>query len=121
MSLSFRVSDLREDVLLSEVAFQRVCGLLQRTIRPFLGFTACLVELLNRINCSFRWRGEFGASEESGRCPQLSSVCCLCHPQEPVTFSVRFTRPAVFVLLAPQWLFSGVVPVRLSPPEHAAS
>ena len=33
--MSFRVSDVREDVLLSDVAFQRVCGLLKRTIRPF--------------------------------------------------------------------------------------
>ena len=117
VSLSFRVSDVRGDVLLSDVAFQRVCGLLTRTFRPFLGFTTHLVEL------RFRWREEFGASEESGRCSQLSSVCCLRLPQECVTFSVCFTHsffPTVFVCPDPEWLLSGVVPGGLSPPEQAA-
>ena len=81
VSLPFCISDVREDVLLSDVTLQPVRGSLKRIIRPFLGFTARLVEFFNRISRRFRWREEFGASEESGRCPQLSSVCCLCRPQ----------------------------------------
>ena len=92
VSLSFRVSDVREDVLLSDVTLQPVCGFLKHTIRPSPGFTTRLVELLNRISRRFRWWEEFGASEESGRCTQLSSVCCLRRPQESATFSVRFIR-----------------------------
>ena len=75
-----------------DVTLQPVCGFLKRTIRPFLGFTARLVELFNRIARRFRWREGFGASEEPGGCPQLSSVCCLRRRQQSVVFFVRFTR-----------------------------
>ena len=68
-------------MLLPDVALQPVRGSLKRIIRPFWGFAARLVELFNRISRRFRWREEFGASEESGRRPQLSSVCCLRRSQ----------------------------------------
>ena len=74
VSLSFRISDMREDVLLPDVTLQPVCGFLKRTIRPFLGFVSRLIQLLNRVRRRFRWREECGASEESGRCP-LSAAC----------------------------------------------
>ena len=85
------------------VGRQPVCGFLTRTIRPFLGFITRLIELLNRVRRRLRWREEFGASEESGRCPQLSSVSCLCRPQEPVVFfDPRSSFPAAFVSLDPR-------------------
>ena len=105
VSLSFPVSDVREDVLLSDVALQPLCGFLKRTIRPFLGFTARLIELLNRVRRRFRWREELGASEESGRCPQLSSVCCLRRPQE-LSFSLSVS-PGPSLLLSSCFCFSG--------------
>ena len=111
--LSFRISDVREDVLLSNIVFQRMREYIKRTFRPLLGVIARLVELPNRISRCLRWREEFGASEESGCRPQLSSVCCLRRPQESVTFSVRFTRtltPSFLLFFCFSW--SSMAPLK---------
>ena len=74
-------------MLLPDVPLQPVCDFLKRVIRPFLGFVTRLIELLDCVRRRIRWREELG--------PQLSSVSCLCRPQEPVVFFVRFTRTLV--------------------------
>ena len=82
-----------------------------------LGFTARLVELLNRISRCLRW--EFGASEESGRCSQ--SVLCLlpappsgvCHfhqcPFHPVPAPLRSCARSPFSARASRFLISSLM------------
>ena len=61
--LSFCISDVREDVQLSNITFQGVRRYFKRTGRPFLGVIARLVEQLNCVSRCLRWRKKFGASE----------------------------------------------------------
>ena len=61
--LSFCVSDVREDVLLSNITFQEVHRCFKRTVRPLVGIIARLVELLDCVSRCLRWREKFGASE----------------------------------------------------------
>ena len=66
------------------------------TLQPVCGFLTGLHHSFDRAAQSRQPSHPMaGASGESGRCPQLSSVSCLCRPQEPVVFFVRFTRTLV--------------------------
>ena len=90
--LSFCISDMREDVLLSNITSEGVHRCFKRTVCPSLCVIARLVELPSCVSRCLSWREKLGASEWSGCCPQLSSVCCLRRSQESVIFPVRFTR-----------------------------
>ena len=76
VSLSFRVSDVRERTRCCRTSLfnEGVVSSNAPSVRV-LGFITRLVELLNRVR-RIRWWVELGASEESGRCPQLPSVSC---------------------------------------------
>ena len=60
MCLSFRISDMREHVLLSNITFEGVRVCFERSVFcPSLCFDARLIELLNRVGCRLGWREKF--------------------------------------------------------------
>ena len=100
--LSFCISDMREDVLLSNITSEGVHRCFKRTVCPSLCVIARLVELPSCVSRCLSWREKLGASEWSWL---LSAVVLsllpaplsgVCHFPRPFHPGLRFSFLSVF-------------------------